>query len=106
MSRHAVNVTFPWTFDLGALGEWEAEVFGVFTPSDPGRTYGPPEDCYPPEGAEFEILNIVVKAKDGLPLNGPLVATALEEAFLNGDLVDENDEWERLIEAAERAAGE
>lgn len=24
------------------------------TPYDPGRTYGPPENCYPPEGGELE----------------------------------------------------
>ena len=31
--------------------------------SDPGRTYGPPEDCYPPEG-EVEIISITC---DGEP---------------------------------------
>lgn len=25
-------------------------------PYDPGRTYGPPEDCYPPEGGEITSL--------------------------------------------------
>ena len=25
------------------------------TPYDPGCTYGPPENCYPPEGGEVEI---------------------------------------------------
>ena len=101
MSRHAVNVTFPWTFDLGALGEWEAEVFGVFTPSDPGRTYGPPEDCYPPEGAEFEIEELDFKEIERIPHS--IQAKMLENVII-GCLID--DEWERLIEAAERAAGE
>lgn len=30
-------------------------VEGTATPYDPGRTSGPPEDCYPPEGGEVEI---------------------------------------------------
>ena len=103
MSRHAVNVTFPWTFDLGALGEWEAVITGVFTPGDPGRTYGPPEDCYPPEGAEFEITGVSFKVQDPTPFQWG-IADALQIAIPCGVLTD--DEWERLIEAAERAAGE
>jgi hypothetical protein len=34
------------------------------TPYDPGRTYGPPEDCYPPEGGDVEIINISRKISD------------------------------------------
>ena len=34
-------------------------VFEVtFHPGDPGRTYGPPERCYPPEPSEVEYLSI------------------------------------------------
>lgn len=28
------------------------------TPYDPGRLSGPPEDCYPPEGGDVEIINV------------------------------------------------
>ena len=31
------------------------------TPLDPGRTYGPPEDCYPPEGGYAEITKTEVR---------------------------------------------
>lgn len=34
------------------------------TPYDPGRTYGPPENCYPPEGGEVEILSIKLNGKE------------------------------------------
>lgn len=26
-----------------------------FSPADPGRLYGPPENCYPPESAEVDF---------------------------------------------------
>lgn len=35
------------------------------TPYDPGRTYGPPEKCYPPEGGEVEIESV---CKDGVEI--------------------------------------
>jgi hypothetical protein len=28
------------------------------TPGDPGRTYGPPERCYPPESPEVDLLMV------------------------------------------------
>lgn len=45
--------------------EWELErgedilavtIDYTVTDYDPGSTYGPPEDCYPPEGGEIEEL--------------------------------------------------
>jgi len=33
----------------------EYRVGGLYTPEDPGRVYGPPENCYPPEPDSFEI---------------------------------------------------
>lgn len=33
-------------------------VEGNATPFKPGRTWGPPEDCYPDEGGEVEIENV------------------------------------------------
>ncbi len=39
----------------GERVEWEVSIEMKCTyPGDPGRQVGPPEECYPPEGAEFE----------------------------------------------------
>ena len=32
-----------------------------FTPGTPGRITGPPEDCYPPEGAEIDITAVYLE---------------------------------------------
>lgn len=40
--------------------EIEVEVEGDYTPYDPGKCFGPPELCYPPEGGTFEIESIIV----------------------------------------------
>ena len=37
----------------------EVTVGYTVTPYDPGRTSGPPEDCYPPEGGEAEIVYVL-----------------------------------------------
>lgn len=37
------------------------------TPYDPGNTYGPAENCYPPEGGEIEILSCTTE--DGAPID-------------------------------------
>lgn len=38
--------------------EIELTVTYTITPYDPGRTYGLPEDCYPAEGGEVEIVSV------------------------------------------------
>ena len=50
----------------GEDGEEEIEVslVGHYTPGSPGRTYGPPEDCYP---AEPEDVELEVALVDGKP---------------------------------------
>lgn len=45
------------------INEFKSTVCGIpctvlvtsYIPYDPGRTYGPPEQCYPPEGGEMEF---------------------------------------------------
>lgn len=44
--------------------EIELEVEYSVSPYDPGCTYGPPENCYPPEGGEVEELSAF---RDGKP---------------------------------------
>lgn len=34
------------------------------TPYDPGRTWGDPEKCYPPEGGECEIVSVKLNGKE------------------------------------------
>ena len=42
---------------------WEIEVvMEMISPGDPGKTYGLPEDCYPPEPAEWEVESIYLHA--------------------------------------------
>ena len=38
--------------------EVEVDVEFNWSPGDPGRVWGPPEHCYPPEPPELEILSI------------------------------------------------
>lgn len=52
------------TIDLGSLGEIDCEVSFYFTPADHGRTYGPPEDCWPPHPAEAEVAFVICKGID------------------------------------------
>lgn len=52
------------------------------TPFDPGKTSGPPEDCYPPEGGEIEW-----HVDEDQPI-AEFIQTAL----------DNNEDWEELVE--------
>lgn len=47
--------------------DFDGQVFNVLltveaelSPFDPGCTYGPPENCYPPEGGDVEELTVTV----------------------------------------------
>jgi hypothetical protein len=53
------NDTHEVTLELPNSGnEVTFTVTGTYYPADPGRTYGRPEDCYPPEPSEFSIHEI------------------------------------------------
>jgi hypothetical protein len=39
---------------------FEVEAVFTFSPMDPGRKYGPPEDCYPPEGGEVLSCEVIL----------------------------------------------
>jgi len=36
----------------------EYRVVGNYSPGDPGKLYGPPENCYPPEEAEVDFTDV------------------------------------------------
>jgi len=42
------------------IGEYDMPVNIEFdyTPGDPGKSYGDPETCYPPEGPTFEVCGV------------------------------------------------
>lgn len=44
--------------------ETEYEVQASVTPYDPGRTWGDPEKCYPPEGGDIEDLTVKLSGKE------------------------------------------
>ena len=62
--------------------EIKIEVKFNATPFDPGVTYGPPENCYPPEGGEVEILSVLYNDK-------PLELSAKDLALLQGHLEED-----------------
>ncbi len=44
--------------------EREYKVTANVTPYDPGRTWGDPEKCYPPEGGDIEDLEVSILGKE------------------------------------------
>ena len=71
------------------LAEIDFDVEADIRPGRPGRYWGAPEDCYPDEPAEVEILKVSL---------GTVELTAQEEALLLGE-IDE----EALVAEAEEA---
>jgi hypothetical protein len=66
------------------------------TPGHPGRTYGDPGDCYPPEAAEVIVLD-VVEDRPGGEYRPELVGMVTESLDLDDVLseMDEPDPWPR-----------
>ena len=68
--------------------EFEVDILSS-TPFDPGRTSGPPEHCYPPEGGEIEwevnpdqpIAEFIAAALEGNEQLASIVEDQLIEAI-------------------------
>lgn len=71
-----------------------------FTPGLPGRYNGPPEDCYPAEAAEFEILHVWAVNEFGVKVEVTLTDEEyealdqyLQETFEDDSEGDAADYW-------------
>jgi hypothetical protein len=50
--------TITHRIDLGDLGEVDLLIEYEYTPGAPGKCYGPPEACYPPEDDEISFISV------------------------------------------------
>jgi hypothetical protein len=60
------NFDFSYFLQTDSGGEIEI-IISVenYTFPDPGRVFGPPEKCYPPEGSDWDISHMYVKDRNG-----------------------------------------
>lgn len=56
MAHHPVQFYLTLEDQLGVEHEFEARC--TVAPGSPGKTYGPPEDCYPPEPPEVDDMHL------------------------------------------------
>ena len=68
------NFDFNYYLQTDSGGEIEI-IISVenYTFPDPGKTYGPPEKCYPPEGSDWDISHMYVKDDKGKLVELPSV---------------------------------
>lgn len=53
--------TLDMELDFGVLGECPVSVAYTYRPARAGKVSGPPEDCYPPEPEDLDILFLTVR---------------------------------------------
>lgn len=85
-----------YTVDMGYLGEFKVTVFYHYYPGQPGQYCGPPENCYPDELPEIEVLGCA----------HPVLSEAGAEVLLES-LQNDEDLWHLIdkkeVEAADDA---
>jgi hypothetical protein len=101
--------TFEATVELGEV-EVEVTVEYHYSPGSPGKTYGPPENCYPPEEAEAEVEQVYLTSDetktDIMPqLTAAVIEMLFEQACEAGE-DDDADAYERAMEDKADAARE
>lgn len=97
MTQKKIYPSTTYTMDFGVLGEIDVEVFYYYTPPQRGRYCGPPEDCYPDEPAELEIVDVAVP---GMVLNHSLASTII-------GVLERDDHFESMvIEEATQGIGD
>lgn len=79
----------------------DLDYVGTFTPGDPGRYSGPPEDCYPSEAAEVEVLKLNCGEADAMFLLDSAFGEEISESIIEKEFdekeeeaEEDEDEWE------------
>lgn len=58
MKKSSTVTVYFYEEDFDLEKEIEYEVEASFYPGSPGKTWGPPEKCYPPEAADIDIISV------------------------------------------------
>lgn len=104
--RGSTNVEVYTSVQHPEWGEQDVAVECRVYPGSPGKTWGPPENCYPPEPAEVEIETVTVDGGeyDGRQVSWKLVK--MEDIEANAVMAAEEkaqDEYEAAMEAKAEA---
>lgn len=78
--------TFHTTLVREAETTTEIEVDYHFSPGSPGRLYGRPEDCYPPEDAEIDVLRAWIVQEDGTQVEEELTDAEVDQLHDEGEV--------------------
>jgi hypothetical protein len=73
--------------------EHEFELQIEYSPIIPAQTYGPPENCYPEEGGDFDILSPDACPKCGTAIDSEKAAEDFFEKLADARYDDDRD-WE------------
>lgn len=84
----SVSFSYGWSW-------WN--ITGYYRPAVEGRTYGPPEDCYPSEEAEFEMYEIVKDGVEYVPETQDEV-DALEEYCILAAVEQAKEDEDRAVD--------
>ena len=71
--------------------EYDLLIDFMITPYDPGCTYGPPENCYPPEGGEIYDVFAFLDGREFSLFDGELQAI---ERYIHENFVDFGDDYD------------